>query len=127
MDITQFPESYFLIIFISVIIFGNLEPGLRKLFPLFFYRYGIPIIWRSKSNLRHVNHINIEGLQDMIMKNKLIVEIQNLNDFEYSLLPMRYVKIFKKLKPRYSSLTRGHIEIRTQDTAIKLRVLINWY
>ncbi|MBW8011728.1 MAG: hypothetical protein FVQ83_10890 [Chloroflexi bacterium] len=105
---------------------GILEDILRKLFPLFYFRYGIPIIWRTTSLFHSLKKIKPGELQLETEIRKLSIEIKNLNENEYGLWPSRYQSRTPKRMSNYRPMTRGYLDFGKVDYILKLRVYLNW-
>jgi hypothetical protein len=120
-------DNFVLIGFVSFFVLAILEMLIRKLFPLVYFRYGIPIIGYNTPFFSSAKPLPLEEFQFEAVESRPYIEIQRLNECEYGLWPAKF-----KFRPRtrlsnYGPLTRGYINFDKPNNRLRFLVYFNWY
>lgn len=125
-----FEENLILIGFGSYIVVAILEMLLRRFLPLYYFRYGIPIIWRNiPLHSNQIRPLQLQGLDDQVNspEDKRYIKLQVLDKFEYGLWVSNLKQPSRLHSYELSVLTKGFIKFDKQTDLLKLRVYLNWF
>ncbi len=125
-----FEGNLILIGAICYVVFAVLEMVFRRFLPLFYFRYGIPVIRRNTPLLaKQIKPGQLEGVDDQVnsLEDKDQIRLQVLNEFEYGLWVSRLKRSSKLYLYDRGLVTRGYIKFDKQTNLLKLRVHLNWF
>ena len=120
-------NNLILIGFVSFIVLAILEMFLRKLFPLAYFRYGIPVIRRNTPFSSPSKPFQLEEFQFEPVDRRPYIDVQRLNESEYGLWPSKYKRRSRTRLSNYGPLTHGYINFDEQNNRLRFLIYLNWY
>ena len=120
-------------LFALLILLILVEYTTRKLFPRYYFKFGLPILRRDYSVFSMESaRVDFVSLPSKVNAQELLpqIDIHPLSGYEYGLwatsMPSKD-KPFWKRGRRYNPLSRGYLVLDRKKHLLKLRVYVNWF
>jgi len=109
------------------------EYATRKLFPRYYFKFGLPILRREYSVFSMENVlVGFVSLPSKVNAQELLpqIDIHPLSEYEYGLwattTPSKDMPRLRRGR-RYNPLARGYLVLDREKNLLKLRVYVNWF